>query len=104
MTNEELMTPPTNEQIKFVMDTLVVRRLSASMDIVRRMALQLDRLQGEVTGLRKQAEEIAVLTNRLRSDVSEQNRCPNMLPNNYGQERCGRERGHEGKCCYARMD
>lgn len=27
-------------------------------------------------------------------------RCTVMLPNKYGKERCGREFGHEGKCCY----
>ena len=31
-------------------------------------------------------------------------RCPVMLPNAYGKERCGRKKGHEGKCCYERMD
>ena len=31
-------------------------------------------------------------------------RCPTMLPNDYGKEQCGRKRGHEGKCCYQRGD
>lgn len=41
---------------------------------------------------------------KLRAADDQQNRCPVMLPNRYGKERCGQRRGHEGNCCYQRGD
>lgn len=48
----------------------------------------------------------AFLIEQMRTVATDEEplRCPTMLPNTYGKERCGRERGHEGKCCYARGD
>ena len=48
--------------------------------------------------------ELEIAEGRIAELDPESWRCPVMLPNAYGKEMCGRKKGHEGKCCYERMD
>lgn len=53
---------------------------------------------------RDDADEYALFKNTVLLEATKRKRCPIMVPNAYSKEQCGREAGHEGNCCYKRMD